>query len=130
MTGTFVISRRAFAASLFAIGALGIGVGELAAPLAPSQAHAVTAAVPQACAKFAINVGHAFTYLGTALEDAAKYPPLIPQALSAGAAHSKTKTGEITLALEAINTKIQVQAGKFAAVKGPILSEEHGCLGG
>ncbi|HEY7967625.1 MAG TPA: hypothetical protein VID68_11400 [Solirubrobacteraceae bacterium] len=130
MAGTFVISRRAFATSLLATGALGIGVGELAAPLAPSQAHAVTAAVPSACAKFAVNVGHAFTYLGLALEDAAKYPPLIPKALSAGATHSTTKAGQITIALRAINSAIQVQAGKFAAVKGPILSEEHGCLNG
>ena len=130
MAGTFVISRRAFAASLLATGALGIGVGELAAPLAPSQAHAVTAAVPVACAKFADDVGHALTYLGTALEDAANYPPLIPKAVSAGEAHSSAKVGLITLALEGINHKIQVQGGKFNAVKGPLLSTEHSCLGG
>ncbi|HEX4035242.1 MAG TPA: hypothetical protein VHX66_12440 [Solirubrobacteraceae bacterium] len=130
MAGTFVISRRAFAASLLATAALGIGVGELAAPLAPSQAHAVTAAVPPSCGKFAQNVGHALTYLGTALEDAAKYPPLIPKAISAGEARSSAKVGQITSALKTINAAISSQGAKFNAVKGPLLSEEHSCLGG
>jgi len=130
MAGTFVISKRAFAASLLATGALGIGVGELAAPLAPSEAHAVTAAVPPACGKFAVDTGHALTYLGTALEDAAKYPPLIPKALSAGAAHSNAQVTQIKNALTAINGAISVQGAKFNAVKGPLLSQEHSCLGG
>ena len=43
-TKSIVITRRAFAASLLATGALGIGIGEVAAPLAQSQAHPVAVA--------------------------------------------------------------------------------------
>jgi hypothetical protein len=35
---SFLITRRTFAASLLASGALGIGIGEVAGPLAQSQA--------------------------------------------------------------------------------------------
>ena len=69
---SIVISRRAFATSLLASAALGVGAGELAGPLASSQAQpaAVAAKAPAACSQFAVNVGHAFTTLGTLLEDA------------------------------------------------------------
>ena len=81
-TKSIVITRRAFAASLLASGALGIGIGEVAAPLAQSQARpvAVASKAPAACGTFATNVGHAFEVLGTILIDASKYPPLISTA--------------------------------------------------
>ena len=49
---SFLITRRTFAASLLASGALGIGIGEVAGPLAQSQAQplAVAAKAPAACA--------------------------------------------------------------------------------
>lgn len=126
---SLLISRRAFAASLLASCALGIGVGELAAPLAPSQAQvAVAAKAPAACASFATNVGHGFTILGTILEDAAKYPPLIAQAYSAGLAHNSSKMNSIVAAESAITKKISVQGASFSGLKGTLLKEELQCL--
>jgi hypothetical protein len=124
------LSRRAFAASLLATGALGIAIGEVAAPLASSQAHpaAIAAKAPAACDRFATSVGSAFEILGTLLEDASKYPPLIPKAEQAGAAKSSTKISAITATLRTLNTEVQSQAGRFAALKGPIVSEEKKCL--
>ncbi len=129
-SSTFEISRRTFAAALLAAGTLGIGIGEVAAPLASSQAHTVAraAAAPPACATFASNVGTGFTILGTILEDASKYPPLIPKAEQAGATKSASKISAITAELKALNSTIQKQANRFAALKGPILSEEKKCL--
>jgi hypothetical protein len=128
---SILISRRAFATSLLASAALGLGIGELASPLASSQAHpvAVVAKAPAACSQFAVNVGHAFTDLGTILEDAAKYPPLISQAASAGLAKSTSKINAIAAEVRAINAKVQSGASKFAALKGPILKEETQCIG-
>jgi len=127
---SIVISRRAFAAALLASATLGVGVGELAAPLAPTQAHpaAIAANAPAACGQFAVNVGHAFTILGTILEDAAKYPPFISQAAHAGAAKNTSKLNAIGASVSAINTKIGGLATQFSALKGPILSEEKQCL--
>jgi hypothetical protein len=129
-SSTIQISRRAFAAALFAAGTLGIGIGEVAAPLASSQAHPVAraAAAPRACATFATSVGTAFEILGTILEDASKYPPLIPKAEQAGASKSAAKVNAMTAALKSINATIETQANRFAALKGPILSEEKSCL--
>lgn len=132
-TGTsrsFLISRRAFATSLLASAALGVGVGELASPLASSQAHpaAVAAKAPAACSQFAVNVGHAFTVLGGILEDASKYPPLISQAANAGLAKNTSKINAITGQVRSINATIKSGADKFAALKGPILKEETQCL--
>ena len=125
-----LISRRAFATALLASATLGVGVGELAAPLAPTQAHpvALAAKAPAACSQFAVNVGHAFTDLGTILQDAAKYPPFIAQAAQAGAAKNTAKIKAIAAAVSAINTQIAIQAKRFSALKGPILSEETQCL--
>jgi hypothetical protein len=68
---SILLTRRTFAASLIASGALGIGIGEVAAPLAQSQAHAVAVAsrAPVACAVFATDVGQAFEVLGAILTD-------------------------------------------------------------
>jgi len=126
---TLQISRRAFAASLLASGALGVGVGELAAPLSPSQAHvAVAAKAPAACGQFAVNVGHAFVILGTILEDAAKYPAFIAQAASAGASHSTAKLKQISAGVSAVTQAIDAQASSFSALKSPLLKEESQCL--
>ncbi len=48
---SILISRRALATSLLASAALGVGIGELASPLASSQAHpaAVAAKAPAGC---------------------------------------------------------------------------------
>jgi hypothetical protein len=125
------ITRRALVGALLASGALGVGIGELAAPLSPSQAHpaAVAAAVPAACDTFAVNVGHAFTILGTILVDASRYPAFIPQAASAGAAHNNNKLNSIAGQVTAVTSEITSQAKHFTALKGPIISEEKQCLG-
>ena len=83
-SNTIQISRGTFAASLLATAVIGIGIGEVASPLASSQAHPIAraAAAPQACDTFAVSVGNAFQILGTILEDASKYPPLIPEAVT------------------------------------------------
>jgi hypothetical protein len=127
---SILISRRAFATSLLASAALGIGVGELAGPLASSQAQApaVAAKAPAACSQFAVNVGHAFTTLGTLLEDASKYPPLISQAAAAGIAKNTSKINAIAGQVSTINAAVKSQASKFQALKGPILKEETQCL--
>jgi hypothetical protein len=127
---SILISRRAFATSLLASAALGIGVGELAGPLASSQAQpaAVAAKAPAACSQFAVNVGHAFTTLGTLLEDSSKYPPLISQAASAGLHKNTAKINAIAGQVSTINTAVKGQAAKFQALKGPILAEEKQCL--
>jgi hypothetical protein len=128
---TIQISHRTFAVALLAAGTLGIAIGEVAAPLASSQAHSVarTAAVPAACDSFAKNVGTAFEVLGGILEDAAKYPPLIPKAELAGEQKSSTQAAAIAAQVKTLNGTIQTQANRFAALKGPILSEETKCLG-
>ena len=124
------ISRGAFAASLLATAVIGIGVGEVAAPLASSQAHqSARAAAPKACATFAVSVGNAFQILGKLLDDASKYPPLIPKAVTAGQNKSTSEVDAITSRVSAINAMVQSQAARFAALKGPILNEEKQCLG-
>jgi hypothetical protein len=129
-SNTIQLSRGAFAASLLATAVFGIGIGEVAAPLASSQAHPIArAAAPKACATFAVSVGHAFQILGTILEDASKYPPLIPKAVTAGQNKSTSEVDAITSQLSAITAKVQSQAAQFAALKGPILNEEKQCLG-
>jgi hypothetical protein len=130
-SGTIQISRRAFAASLAATGVLGIGIGEIAATPALSQARTVAsaAAAPAACTRFATKVGNAFEILGTLLDDAAKYPPLIPKAIQAGQAKSTGAVNAIDTQLRTINGMIETQAGRFAALKTPILSDETKCLG-
>jgi hypothetical protein len=127
---SIVISRRAFATALLASATLGVGAGELAGPLSASQAHppAIAAKAPAACSQFAVNVGHAFTVLGTILEDASKYPPFISQAAEAGAAKNSAKLNSIAASVRAINNKVNAGAKQFAALKGPILSEENQCL--
>jgi hypothetical protein len=124
------VSHRALAASLLASGALGIGIGELAAPLSQSQAHpvAVAAKAPAACASFATSVGHGFEVLGTILDDAAKYPPLISKAEQAGAAHSSSRIAALTAKVKSINAAILTQSNRFSALKAPLLAEEKKCL--
>jgi hypothetical protein len=130
-SSTIQLSRRAFAASLLATGAIGVGIGEVAAPLASSQAHTVATAAkaPAACATFATHVGRAFQVLGTLLEDAAKYPPLIPKAIRAGEANSTADVDAIAGKLRVINAAVQSQLSRFDALKTPILKEENRCLG-
>jgi hypothetical protein len=125
------ISPRAFAAALLAAGTVGIGIGEVASPLAASQAAgaAHSAAAPAACVTFATKVGTAFQVLGAILEDAAKYPPLIPAAEQAGANRNATKLNTIAAKLRSINDAINRGDASFSALKGPILSEEKKCLG-
>jgi hypothetical protein len=127
---SILISRRAFATSLRASAAFGVGAGELAGPLASSQAHpaAVAAKAPAACSQFAVNVGHAFTTLGTLLEDTSKYPPLIAQAADAGLAKNTTKIKGIATEVRSIDTAVESQAAKFQALKAPIFKAEHQCL--
>jgi hypothetical protein len=127
---SILITRRAFATSLLASAALGVGAGELAGPLASSQAQpvAIAAKAPVSCAQFAVNVGHAFTVLGTLLEDAGKYPPLISQAYSAGLAKSTAKINAITAQTRTIDSAVGTQAAKFQALKVPLLKEERQCL--
>jgi hypothetical protein len=129
-SATIQLSRRAFATALLAAATLGIGIGEVAAPLASSQAHPVAkvAAAPAGCASFATKVGSAFEILGSILQDASKYPALVPKAEQAGASKSATKTAAITAQLKSVNAAIQAQASRFSALKGPILSEETKCL--
>ena len=112
-SATIQLSRRAFATALLAAATLGIGIGEVAAPLASSQAHPVAkvAAAP-----------------GSILQDASKYPALVPKAEQAGASKSATKIAAITAQLKSVNAAIQAQASRFSALKGPILSEETKCL--
>jgi hypothetical protein len=128
---SILISRRAFATSLLASAALGLGIGELASPLASSQAHppAVAAKAPAACARFAIDVGHAFTVLGTILNDAAEYPPLISQAASAGLAKNTAKINAITGQVRKISAAVSSEGTKFAALKTPMSQQETQCLG-
>jgi hypothetical protein len=129
-SNTVQLSRGAFAASLLATAVIGIGIGEVAAPLASSQAHPIArVAAPKACQTFAVSVGNAFQILGTILEDASKYPPLIPKAVTAGQNKSASQVDEITSKLSAINAMVQSEAARFAALKAPILSEEKQCLG-
>jgi hypothetical protein len=130
-TRTIQISQRAFAAALLAAGAVGVGIGEVASPLASSQAQPVAhaAAAPAACVTFATNVGTAFQVLGAILEDAAKYPPLVPAAEQAGAHKNVAKLNTIAAELRSINSAINARDASFAALKGPILSEEKKCLG-
>ena len=78
------ITRRTLALAMIASGALGVGIGELAAPLQSSAAHAVTAAANPACVQFRNLTGEGFTLLGQVLIDASKYPALIPKAWQAG----------------------------------------------
>ena len=115
-SATIQLSRRAFATALLAAATLGIGIGEVAAPLASSQAHPVA------------KVGSAFEILGSILQDASKYPALVPKAEQAGASKSATKIAAITAQLKSVNAAIQAQASRFSALKGPILSEETKCL--
>ena len=130
-SNTIQISRGSFAASLLATAVIGVGIGEMASPLAFSQAHPIAraAAAPKACDTFAVSVGSAFQILGTILEDASKYPPLIPQAVTAGQQKSTSEVDAITSKVSAINAMVQSQAARFAALKGPILTEEKQCLG-
>ncbi len=123
-----MITRRSLAAALLASGALGIGIGELAAPLAASQAHARTASAPAACGTFAKSVGNAFQTLGTILVDASKYPPLISKAYAAGTSHSSSQYAAVTRKRLAINSLITTQSAKFNKIKGPLLSQERQCL--
>jgi hypothetical protein len=127
-TGTIRLSHRAFAAALLAAGTLGIAIGEVASPLASSQADplARAAAVPAAWTPWATNVGHAFTILGGILDDASKYPALIPKVEQA---RNSTQDATITAQEESINKSIQTAANSFAALKSPILSEEKKCVG-
>jgi hypothetical protein len=128
-SATIQLSRRALASALLAATVLGVGIGEAAAPLASSQAQvAKVAAVPAACASFATNVGTAFEILGSILEDASKYPALVPKAEQAGAAKSAAEITAIATKLKSVNTAVEKQASRFAALKGPILSEETSCL--
>jgi hypothetical protein len=129
---SFLITRRTFAASLLASAALGIGIGEVAAPLAQSQAQplAAVAKAPAACATFATSVGNAFVVLGTILTDASKYPPLVAQAYQAGLSHNSSKMTSITAQMSSTNTAILKQNSKFQAIKGPLLRQEKQCLGG
>jgi hypothetical protein len=129
---SILITRRTFAASVLASGALGIGIGEVAAPVAPSQAQpaAVAATAPAACRTFATSVGNAFVVLGNILTDAAKYPPLVAQAYQAGLSHNSSKMTSITAQMSSTNGAILKLNGKFQAIKGPLLSEEKQCLTG
>ena len=128
---SILMSRRTFTAALLASGALGIGIGEVAAPLAQSQAHpmAVASKAPAACTTFATSVGNAFVVLGTILTDASKYPPLVAQAYQAGLSHSTSKMTVITNQMRSTNNAILKQGKRFEALKGPLLSEERKCLG-
>jgi len=129
---SFLITRRTFAASLLASGALGFGIAEVAGPPAQSQAQppAVAAKAPAACSSFATSVGNGFVVLGTILTDASKYPPLVAEAYQAGLAHNTSKMTSITAQMSSTNTTILKQNSKFQAIKGPLLSEERQCLGG
>ena len=128
---SILISRRVLTAALLASGALGIGIGEAAAPLAQSQAHPVATAskAPRACTTFATSVGTAFVVLGTILTDASKYPPLVAQAYQAGLSHSTSTMTALTNQMSSTNNAILKQSKRFAALKGPLLSEERKCLG-
>jgi hypothetical protein len=129
---SLLITRRTFTTSLLASGALGIGIGEVAGPLAQSQAQppAVAAKAPAACATFATSVGNAFVVLGTILTDASKYPPLVAEAYQAGLGHNTSKMTSITAQMSSTNSAILKQDSKFRALKGPLLSQEKQCLAG
>jgi hypothetical protein len=122
------ITRRTLALAMLASGALGIGIGEMAAPLQSSQAHARIAAAPPVCRTFENSVGTAFTILGTILEDAAKYPPLIPQAYQAGVSHSSAKYAAVGRQLLAITALIKTQDKKFNKIKGPLVTQGKACV--
>jgi hypothetical protein len=122
------ITRRTLALAILASGALGIGIGEMAAPLQSSQAHARVAAAPAVCRTFENSVGTAFTILGTILQDAARYPPLIPQAYQAGVAHSSAKYAAVGRQLLAITALIQTQDKQFNKIKGPLIAQGKACI--
>jgi hypothetical protein len=126
---TVQLSRRALATALLAATTLGVGIGEVASPLASSQAQvAKLASAPAACTTFATKVGTAFEILGSILEDASKYPALVPKAEQAGAAKNAAQIRAITAQLKSVNATVEAQASRFSALKGPILSEETKCL--
>ena len=124
------ITRRTFVLALAASAALGLAVGEMAAPLESSQANvaAHSAAAPAACQTFEENVGSAFTILGTLLEDASQYPALIPKAYNAGVAHSSSQYAAVGRQLIKINALVEAQDKAFNKLKGPLVSEGKACL--
>ena len=122
------ITRRTLALAMLASGALGIGIGEMAAPLQSSQAHARIAAAPPVCRTFENSVGTAFTILGTILEDASKYPPLIPQAYQAGVSHSSAKYAAVGRSLLTITARIEAENKLFNKIKGPLVSQGKACV--
>lgn len=128
LSRSITLTRRTLLLALLAAGALGVGVGELAAPLQSSQARAHAAAAPAACRTFEASVGKGFTILGTILEEASLYPPLIPKAYQAGIAHSSTKYNAVGRQLVAITGRIAAQGKKFNKLKGPLLAEGKACL--
>lgn len=122
------ITRRTLALAMLASAALGVGVGEMAAPLQSSQAHARVAAAPAACQTFENSVGTAFTILGTILEDAAKYPPLIPKAYQAGVSHSSSQYAAVGRQLLSITALIEAKDKQFNKIKGPLVSQGKACV--
>jgi len=122
------ITRRTLAIAMLASGVLGLGIGEMAAPLQSSQAHARIAAAPAVCRTFENSVGTAFTILGTILEDASRYPPLIPQAYQAGVAHSSSRYAAVGRQLLSITALIETQDKAFNKIKGPLVAQGKACV--
>ena len=122
------ITRTTLAVAMLASGALGVGVGELAAPLQSSQAHARIAKAPAVCRTFEVSVGNAFTILGTILEDAARYPALIPKAYQAGSAHSTSQYSAVGNQVAAITATISSLGKRFNQLKGPLVQEGKQCI--
>jgi len=128
LNATITTTRRNIALAMLASGALGIGVGELAAPLQNSQAQvAHAAAAKPSCIAFAHDTGAGFTILGNVLIAASQYPALIPKAWNAGLARSAAKYTIVGKDIVAINTKIQALGAKFNKLKTPIEAEAKAC---
>lgn len=124
------VSRRALALALVATGGLGVGAGELAGPLAASQATAVSAAVPSACRTFATNVASALDDLSAVIRVEGSYALFIPKAYKAGEKHDSTAYASINTQLERLVQKVLKQNTAFQKLQGPLIDNEKTCLAG
>jgi len=129
---SFLITRRTFAASLLASAALGIGIGEVAAPLAQSQAQPLAAvAEGTGCMRHVRDqrgqrVCRPRHDSDRRLEVSAARRPGLP-----GRAQPQLLEDDLDHRPDELdNTAILKQNSKFQAIKGPLLRQEKQCLGG
>jgi hypothetical protein len=125
------ISRRALALALVATGGLGVGAGELAGPLAASQATAAhPATVPTACRTFATDVAGALQALAVVVKVEGSYALFIPKAYKDGQNHDTKSYASIETQLLAQVKKVNKENTVFRKLQGPLISNEKTCLAG